>query len=37
MSTTNTGITIKTKKPVYSPKDVIFFLRKFPPSKSLFI
>jgi hypothetical protein len=25
MSTTNTGITIKTKKPVYSPKDVIVF------------
>ncbi len=24
MSTINTGITIKTKKPVYSPKDVIF-------------
>jgi hypothetical protein len=25
MSTTNTGITLKTKKPVYSPKDVIIF------------
>lgn len=27
LSTTNTGITIKTKKPVYSPKDVKFFHR----------
>ncbi len=26
MSTNNTAITIKTKKPVYSPKDVRFFL-----------
>ncbi len=35
MSTTNTGITIKTKKPVYSPKDVIILFLIFN-YKSLF-